>query len=96
MEPRVRFCYLSELPRALRGLPFILLAPVKIVHQVLSIIYTFFIEISTPPEYIIVQVDISDPNENVNFVQYVPEPAKHPDARARMVCGLLARLQGHH
>jgi hypothetical protein len=56
MEPKVQFRYLSELPQTLRFLPFILVAPIKIIHQVLSILYTFFFEIPTPPEYIIVQV----------------------------------------
>jgi hypothetical protein len=56
VEPKIRFCYLAQPPSVLRFLPFIALAPIKIVHQLLSILYTFFVEISEPPEFIIVQV----------------------------------------
>ncbi|KAF8557404.1 glycosyltransferase family 33 protein [Imleria badia] len=53
--PHVRLCYLSEPPSFLRKVPFVLAAPVKILHQVTSILYMLMFTISSPPEFIIVQ-----------------------------------------
>ncbi|KAG9314728.1 mannosyltransferase, partial [Chiua virens] len=53
--PHVQLCYLSEPPSFLREVPFILAAPVKILHQVTTILYTLMFKISSPPEFIIVQ-----------------------------------------
>ncbi|KAN0100994.1 glycosyltransferase family 33 protein [Tylopilus felleus] len=53
--PHVRFCYLPEPPSFLRKVPFVLAAPVKISHQVISILYTLMFATSSPPEFIMVQ-----------------------------------------
>ncbi|KAF8446375.1 glycosyltransferase family 33 protein [Boletus edulis BED1] len=53
--PHLRLCYLSEPPSFLREVPFVLAAPVKILHQVTSILYTLMFRIPSPPEFIMVQ-----------------------------------------
>jgi beta-1,4-mannosyltransferase len=58
--PHVRLCYLSEPPSLLRKLPFVLAAPVKILHQVATILYILMFTISSPPEFIMVQVGPPD------------------------------------
>lgn len=37
-------------------LPFVLLAPIKIAHQILSILLELLVQIPEPPEFIVVQV----------------------------------------
>ncbi|KIK97891.1 glycosyltransferase family 33 protein [Paxillus rubicundulus Ve08.2h10] len=53
--PHVRLCYLAEPPSFLAKVPFVLAAPAKIVHQVISILYTLLFAIHDPPEFIMVQ-----------------------------------------
>ncbi|KAF8139828.1 glycosyltransferase family 33 protein [Boletus edulis] len=53
--PHLRLCYLSEPPSFLREVPFVLAAPVKILHQVTSILYMLMFRIPSPPEFIMVQ-----------------------------------------
>ncbi|KAH0838670.1 glycosyltransferase family 33 protein [Lanmaoa asiatica] len=53
--PNARLCYLSEPPSFLRKVPFVFAAPIKILHQVMSILYTLMFTISSPPEFIMVQ-----------------------------------------
>ncbi|KAF9234958.1 glycosyltransferase family 33 protein [Melanogaster broomeanus] len=53
--PHIQLCYLAEPPSLLAKIPFVLSAPVKIIHQVMSILYTLIFEISYPPEFIMVQ-----------------------------------------
>lgn len=52
----VRFIHLAELPRDLRNLPFLVLAPLKVTLQILAILYALWIALPHPPEYIMVQV----------------------------------------
>lgn len=51
----VQLVHLNELPQTLKGLPFLLLAPIKIIMQIASLLYALLIYIPHPPEYIIVQ-----------------------------------------
>ncbi|KAG5646867.1 hypothetical protein DXG03_001943 [Asterophora parasitica] len=54
--PRVQIRHLPEPPTLLRALlPFILFAPIKIVHQVASILFVLLVQIHKPPEFILVQ-----------------------------------------
>ncbi|KAI0353157.1 mannosyltransferase [Trametes cingulata] len=53
--PRVRILYLSEPPSHLRGLPFILAGPLKVLSQVVDILQTLLVRIPHPPEFILVQ-----------------------------------------
>ncbi|KAH9994383.1 glycosyltransferase family 33 protein [Russula vinacea] len=53
--PRTHFLYLSQPPPFLRKLPFIVSAPVKILQQLLSILYALLWRIPHPPEFILVQ-----------------------------------------
>jgi beta-1,4-mannosyltransferase len=55
-EPLVLFKYIPQLPGSFGSLPFILLAPLKIVFQITALLITLFIRIPNPPEFIIVQV----------------------------------------
>ncbi|PPQ98912.1 hypothetical protein CVT24_003543 [Panaeolus cyanescens] len=53
--PRVRIHHIPQLPKICSRLPFILLAPIKIIHQVVSIITCLLIWIDIPPEFILLQ-----------------------------------------
>ena len=52
----VELLYLTETPKLLQKAPFLLVAPIKIFIQVISILCTLLIRIPHPPEYIMVQV----------------------------------------
>jgi beta-1,4-mannosyltransferase len=54
MLPRVQFVYLPHAHNILL-LPFVLTAPIKILHQMFSILDAFYRRIPQPPEFIIVQ-----------------------------------------
>jgi beta-1,4-mannosyltransferase len=54
--PRVQLRYLPEPPKVLQALPFVLLAPIKIAHQIVSILFVLLVQIAKPPEFIVVQV----------------------------------------
>ncbi|KIM32767.1 glycosyltransferase family 33 protein [Serendipita vermifera MAFF 305830] len=54
----VKFLYISEPPKFIAKLPrvlFLLLAPLKVAHQVWSILDAFIFKIESAPQYIIVQ-----------------------------------------
>ncbi|KAH7908258.1 glycosyltransferase family 33 protein [Hygrophoropsis aurantiaca] len=53
--PHIHFCYLPEPPSFLAKVPFIFAAPVKILHQIITILYTLLCELPHPPEFILVQ-----------------------------------------
>ncbi|EIN13371.1 hypothetical protein PUNSTDRAFT_78889 [Punctularia strigosozonata HHB-11173 SS5] len=50
----LRLVYLHDVPRAFRGLPWILLAPIKVIHQITSI-YVTLSNLPYCPEYVVVQ-----------------------------------------
>ncbi|KAI0063161.1 hypothetical protein BV25DRAFT_1802708 [Artomyces pyxidatus] len=52
--PHVHFLYLPPLPTALGRLPFLALAPIKVAHQVVSILLALLWRMP-PPEFLIVQ-----------------------------------------
>ncbi len=54
--PRVKILYLNEQPAYLRGLPFIIAGPLKVVRQIVDIFHALFVRIPHPPEFILVQV----------------------------------------
>ena len=54
--PKVQFHYLPEPPRFYGLLPFILLAPIKVFHQVASVLYVLLVQLHETPEFILVQV----------------------------------------
>lgn len=56
--PHVHFLYLPNSPRPIPGLPFVLTAPRKVIHQVFSILNALLLRIPHPPEFIVVQVRI--------------------------------------
>ncbi|KAG2370324.1 glycosyltransferase family 33 protein [Suillus spraguei] len=53
--PDIRLCYLSESPPLVTQIPFILAAPIKILYQIVTILYTLVFDIPRPPEFIMVQ-----------------------------------------
>ncbi|TFK30666.1 hypothetical protein FA15DRAFT_22483 [Coprinopsis marcescibilis] len=53
--PRVRIWHLSEPPRILSKLPFVIAAPFKVIHQVVTILLTLLVWIEKPPEFLLVQ-----------------------------------------
>ncbi|KAI0960946.1 hypothetical protein AcV7_000183 [Taiwanofungus camphoratus] len=53
--PHVHFLYLSTPPAYLSSLPFVVGAPRKVLHQVLSILHALLVRIPNPPEFIVVQ-----------------------------------------
>jgi beta-1,4-mannosyltransferase len=55
----IRLCYLSESPPLVMRIPFVPAAPIKILYQIATILYTLVFVIPRPPEFIIVQVWIS-------------------------------------
>ncbi|KAF6766428.1 mannosyltransferase [Ephemerocybe angulata] len=60
--PRVKARYLSEPPTILRYLPFVIAAPIKIIHQIVSILLVLLVDIEKPPEFIVVQNPPSIPS----------------------------------
>ncbi|KLO11298.1 hypothetical protein SCHPADRAFT_831389 [Schizopora paradoxa] len=52
--PRLQTLYLWEIPRSFRALPFIILAPIKVLFQVTTILVALLVQIP-PPEYLMVQ-----------------------------------------
>jgi len=54
--PRVRIRHIPELPKIFRVLPYLIIAPLKVVHQTISILLCLLFWIEVPPEFIIVQV----------------------------------------
>ncbi|KAH9486709.1 UDP-glycosyltransferase TURAN [Psilocybe cubensis] len=53
--PKVRIRHIPELPKILHRLPFLLLAPLKVMHQVINILLCLLVWIEIPPEFIVVQ-----------------------------------------
>ncbi|KZP30410.1 glycosyltransferase family 33 protein [Athelia psychrophila] len=53
--PHIHFLYLSEPPKIVTRLPFILAAPIKIIHQICTILAALMVRVPHPPEFIMVQ-----------------------------------------
>ena len=54
--PNIRLLHLPATPPAIRGLPFLLLAPLKVAHQIWALLDALLFRIPQPPEFIMVQV----------------------------------------
>ena len=55
----MQLCYIPELPKPFRRLPFLILAPIKIVHQLVHVLLWLLVWIDLPPEFILVQVSLN-------------------------------------
>ncbi|KAF9569794.1 mannosyltransferase [Agrocybe pediades] len=53
--PKVRIRHIPELPKMFRFLPYLVIAPIKVIHQTISILLCLLVWIDVPPEFIIVQ-----------------------------------------
>lgn len=53
--PHIHLTYLSSPPRLLTRLPFLLSAPFKITHQIITILHTLLLRVPHAPEFILVQ-----------------------------------------
>ncbi|KDR85227.1 hypothetical protein GALMADRAFT_233953 [Galerina marginata CBS 339.88] len=53
--PKIQIRHIPELPKIFQRLPFLLLAPIKILHQVVNILLCLLVWIDVPPEFILVQ-----------------------------------------
>ncbi|KAF9056405.1 beta-1,4-mannosyltransferase [Panaeolus papilionaceus] len=53
--PKVRIHHIPQVPKICTRLPFILLAPIKVAQQVISILYCLLVWIEIPPEFILIQ-----------------------------------------
>ncbi|KAF8807627.1 mannosyltransferase [Phlegmacium glaucopus] len=53
--PKMQLCYIPEIPKIFRRLPFLILAPVKIIHQLVHTLLWLLVWIDLPPEFILVQ-----------------------------------------
>ncbi|RXW12554.1 hypothetical protein EST38_g13298, partial [Candolleomyces aberdarensis] len=60
--PRVQARYLPEPPIIVKFLPFVVAAPIKIIHQVVSILLVLLVYIEKPPEFLVVQNPPSIPS----------------------------------
>lgn len=65
--PRVRMRFIPELPKVLFHLPFLILAPIKVIHQLVVILLWLLVWIEIPPEFIVVQVCRKLPFTDVSF-----------------------------
>ena len=54
----MQLCYIPELPKLFRRLPFLILAPIKIIHQLVHILLWLLVWIDLTPEFILVQVSL--------------------------------------
>ncbi|EJF58563.1 beta-1,4-mannosyltransferase [Dichomitus squalens LYAD-421 SS1] len=53
--PNVSIIHLTDPPQSLRKLPFLIGGPLKVLRQILEIVYTLAVHVPDPPEFILVQ-----------------------------------------
>jgi len=74
--------FIPELPKVLSHLPFLILAPIKVIHQLVVILLWLLVWIEIPPEFIVVQVCRNLPFTNISFfTEATPESSKHSNSR---------------
>jgi hypothetical protein len=94
--PRVRIRYLPELPALIRHLPFLILAPIKVIHQVVYILLALLVWIEVPPEFIVVQVRFLPFLEFSFGLTVFKEPTKHTIPCSGSISWTHSRQQGYH
>ena len=88
--PRVKIRQLPEIPKILNVLPFLVIAPIKLVHQTISILLCLLVWIDVPPEFILVQVRVLF--LLISSDAYKPaESPEYPDSGSRPVGGANSR-----
>jgi beta-1,4-mannosyltransferase len=88
--PHVKFFYLAQLPHFFLRLPFLILAPVKIIHQALTILITLMFTIPNTPEFIIVQVRIARFHIGIDLFTVQKNP---PSIPTLVVVWLVSRVR---
>ncbi|KAF9651302.1 beta-1,4-mannosyltransferase [Thelephora ganbajun] len=74
--PHVQFFYLHQLPQFFSRLPFMIVTPIKIIHQVLAVFITLLFTVPNTPEFIIAQNPPSIPTLMVMWVISYVRPTK--------------------
>ena len=86
---------MEDTPRFMRYLPWMLLAPWKVLRQIWTLLYALLVRLPHPPQYILVQVRyLSLVMNAIDKLQI--EPADHSYTCTRMACREAAREQSHH
>jgi beta-1,4-mannosyltransferase len=94
--PHVHFLYLSQPPALVQKLPFVVVAPIKIAHQVLSILHALLWCIPHPPEFVLVQVSSLVISVQAWYKEYVEESTQHPYPGFGMAGWHIAGKQSHY
>lgn len=55
-QPNFRAVYLSEPLSIVAKLPFVFSAPIKVIHQICTVLVALMIRVGRPPQFILVQV----------------------------------------
>lgn len=86
---------MEDTPRFMRYLPWMLLAPCKVLRQIWTLLYALLVRLPHPPQYILVQVRYL--SLVVNAIDELQiEPANHSYTCTRMARCETARKQSHH
>ena len=76
--PHIRFLYLSLPPKVVSRLPFVFAAPIKIIHQISTVLAALMIRIKYPPEFVIVQVCPSHNRGQCKLMDGIKNPPSIP------------------
>lgn len=96
--PGIRLIYLATPPEFPRKL-FLLFAPLKVVFQILSILYALLVTLPRPPQFIVVQVR-SDKQSIFSVLGVLTrmsiESAKYPNISIGTISSIFEREQGYY